>query len=370
MKKSKYTSFEYEEKEREELKKLYADTFPTEVSEFTGKDLKPNISEKVEITKLDLSRGLAFGENPFGQTIIIDIKKEEKSLRRLGYPSIDISVGQFLEVFITKDPSGSFNGSVSAGYEKALKNELHDSIKNENCAYSVKILEVCNGGFMVDLSGIKCFLPGSLAAANRIMNFSDYVGKEINVMVEVYDAKRDIFVVSFKKYLKKIIESEVQNLSFSQLYDGKVTGASNSGVFVEWEEIFTGIVQFDDANRSKLEVLKPGDPVSFYVCDIKNPNRIGISLMEPNERLKNIQELRDSSLSFLGENQDSKIYKGEIFKLKTFGAFVKLENGLAGLIEREKLLDSLEKYESGQLVNCKVSNVDLATFKIQLIEVE
>jgi ribosomal protein S1 len=369
MKNKNFSCFEYDVNERERLKDLYSSTFPESDSNSTGKDLQENSSERIIVTGYDAEKGVALGETPFGQTIIIDTKKEEKHMRKLGYPAIEIVSGQVLDVVIHKDVSGAFNGSVSAGYEKALKRELHRSIKEEDCAFNVRVKNVCNGGFMVDLSGIECFLPGSLAAANRIMNFSDYVGKNLTVMIEIYDQKRDIFVVSFKKYLKKIIDSKVKELSFSQRYEGVITGISGSNIFVEWDEIYTGIINIDENNKEKLESLQSGDQVKFYVSDIKNAQRIGLSILEPNNKLKNIQELKDSSLEVLGENIELKIYKGEITKLKTFGVFVKMENGLSGLIEKEKLVNSIKEYEVGQLVNCSISSVDLSTLKIQLIEV-
>lgn len=368
MKNKNFSCFEYDTNERERLESIYHSTFPEEAKKMYGKDLQNNSSEKVTITGLDPEKGIALGETQFGQTIIIDTKKEEKHMRKLGYPSIDMVPGQSLEVVIHKDASGSFNGSVSAGYEKALKAELNRSIRDEDCAFKVKVKNVCNGGFMVDLSGIECFLPGSLAAANRIMNFADYVGKELNVMVEVYDQKRDIFVVSFKKYLKKIIDREVQNLSFANKYEGTVTGLSNNGVFVEWEEIYTGIIPMDDSNRSTLEKYQSGDSIEFYVIDIKNPQRVTLSVSEPNIKMKSIQEMKDSSSDVLGENSDLKIYKGEVTKIKTFGIFVKMENGLSGLIEKEKLVSSIKEYEVGQSVDCSILSVDVSTLKIQLIE--
>jgi small subunit ribosomal protein S1 len=369
MKNKNFSCFEYEANEREKLKNLYSETFPEGESKLSGKDLQENSSERIVVTGYDSEKGVALGETAFGQTIIIDTKKEEKHMRKLGYPAIEIIPGQVLDVVIHKDASGSFNGSVSAGYEKALKIELHRSIKEEDCAFKVKVKNVCNGGFIVDLSGIECFLPGSLAAANRIMNFADYVGKDLTVMIEIYDQKRDIFVVSFKKYLKKIINSEVKNLSFSKKYEGKVTGASGNNIFVEWEEIYTGIISIDENNRTKLEALQTGDLVEFYVVDIKNPQRIGLSILEPNDKLKNIQNLKDTSSQVLGENTELKTYKAEITKLKTFGVFVKIENGLSGLIEKEKLVKDIKDYEVGQSVNCSISSVDTATLKIQLTEV-
>lgn len=372
MKKRRYSCYDYEQEEREILETLYTESLPEEskLPSFQGKDLENNTSVKVRITLFKEDFGLLIGETNFGQSVVIDLKKEEKNFKRFGYPFFRTSVGDVVDVIVTKDVTGSFNGSLSAGYEKVLKNELFNAIKNENCAFSVNVKEVCNGGFMVNLSGISCFLPGSLAAANRIMNFHDYVGKNINVMVEMYDQKREIFVVSFKKYLSKIIAGKVKDLSFSNNYEGVVTGASSSGVFVEWDEIFTGIIPFDEKNREKLESLKQGDPISFYVVDIKNAQRITLSHAEPNQKMKNLQELKDNSEEVLGENTEVKIYKGEVTKLKTFGAFVKLENGMTGLIEKENLIYTLDSYEEGQLVNCSVFSVDPSTLKVQLIEVD
>ncbi len=368
MKNKNFSSFEYDTTERDRLKDIYDSSFPDVSGVVTGKDLTNNGFERVVVNSFDAEKGIALAETSFGQTIVIDTNKEEKHMRKMGFPSVDMEKGQVLDVVIHKDKGGSFNGSVSAGYEKSLKRELHRSIKDEDCAYRVKVKNVCNGGFMVDLSGIECFLPGSLAAANRIIHFADYVGKELHVMVEVYDQKRDIFVVSFKKYLKKIIDKEVQNLSFASKYEGTVTGASNSGVFVEWEEIYTGIIPMDDSNRENLEKLKAGDVVEFYVIDIKNPQRITLSVSQANEKMKAIQEMKDSSEEILGENTELKIYRGEVTKIKTFGVFVKMENGLSGLIEKEKLVGSIKEYEVGQEVNCSILSVDSSTLKVQLIE--
>jgi ribosomal protein S1 len=371
MKRKNYSCFNYEASDRDLLEKFYSKSFPDELPhDFTGKDLLKNSSIKVTITNVNSETGIAFAETDFGQSILININREIKSLTKLGYPSINIEQGQILDVVINKDISGNYNGSVSAGYEKILKNELHKAITNENSAYGVIVKSVCNGGFMVDLSGIECFLPGSLAAANRIIDFSDYVGKSIPVMVEIYDQKREVFVVSFKKYLKKIIDTRVKDLSFTNKYSGVVTGSSNSGVFVEWEEIFTGIVIFDEKNKEYLEKLKPGDNIDFFVVDIKNPQRILLSVNGANGKMKEIQSLKDSSTEVIGEKSQTTTYKAEISKIKTFGAFVKLENGLLGLIEKEKLVNPIKNYEVGQIINCYVLSVDLSNLKVQLSELE
>jgi ribosomal protein S1 len=371
MKKRKYSCYDYEQEEKEILEKTYTDSMPKEsvFYWFKGKDLQDNSSTKVRIILHNKEKNTMIGETFFGQSVIINLKKEEKILSKMGYPKIEANIGDLIDVVVNKDVTGAFSGSLSAGYEKVLKDELFKSIKKEDCAFTVKIKNVCNGGFMVDLSGLQCFLPGSLAAPNRIVNFQEYVGKNINVMIEAYDQKRDIFVVSFKKYLGKIIAERVKELTFSNNYEGSVTGSSSNGVFVEWEETFTGFIPIDDKNKENLRSLKQGDKVLFYVVDIKNPYRITLSLDSPNEKMKSIQELKENSEEILGKNMAAKTYKGEITKMKKFGAFVKLETGMTGLIEKEKLVNNIENYKEGQSINCSVSSVDSSTLKIQLIEV-
>jgi predicted RNA-binding protein with RPS1 domain len=78
--------------------------------------------------------------------------------------------------------------------------------------------------------------------------------------------------------------------------------------------------------------------------------------------------MKDTSSEVLGENTDLKIYKGEITKTKTFGVFVKMENGLTGLIEKERLVNSIKEYEVGKSVDFSILSVDSSTLKIQLIE--
>jgi len=197
-KKRNYTREEYSPEERAIMDALYEGHFNSNFTQksipFTSKELEENQVLRVKITRI--RDNSAIGEAVNGQSVSIDIVKEEKAIRRLGYPPLDIVEGSELDVVIFKDRSGIYNGSLAAGYENSLKNELSKSIKDEKSAYTVRIESTCPGGFMVNLSGIKCFLPGSLAAANRIIDFQSFVGKTINVMVETYDERRDIFVVS------------------------------------------------------------------------------------------------------------------------------------------------------------------------------
>ncbi len=368
MAKRQYTRDEYSPEEREILDSLYEGYYQTKFTnkniEFTSKELENNQVLNVKINHIKGNQ--AIGETPMGQSISIDLAKEEKAIRRLGFPPLQIAEGIELDVVIFTDRSGVYNGSLAAGYENTLKKELLKSITDENCAYSCVVENTCPGGFMVNLSGIKCFLPGSLAAANRIIDFESFVGRTINVMVETFDEKRDIFVVSFKKYLKNIINHKVEELSLTNQYTGTITGVSSAGVFVEWDEFYTGLIPAEEFEKTgqNMNNLSSGT-ISFYVSDFRNPTRIVLRLTPPEEKEKDLQELKDISLL---KDKENKIYIGTVTKIKNFGVFVKLENNIQGLIERDYLAYSVKDYEVGMQVNCTILDVELQSSKLYLKE--
>jgi len=365
--KKNYTCDDYTSEERSLLDELYNESFSRSFPEgnyHNGKEFDNGSTVRVRVDHIN--NGVAVCESSMGQSVVINLEKELRSIRNLGYTEYDLNIGDVIDIVVLKDKTGTYFGSLSAGHEQSVKKELGKALETNNVAFSAKIESLCNGGFMVNLSGVRCFLPGSLAAANRIMDFSSYLGKKINVMVEMYDEKRDIFVVSFKKYLKKIISEKVQELSFTEKYNGVVTGYAESlGLFVEWDEIYTGLIPTDQVNGD-TSLLNPGTSIEFWVSDIKNPTRIGLTLNEPSQKNKSLQEMKDISV----EPGENKIYKGQVSKVKTFGVFVKLENGFSGLIEREELLKPVNEYSPGQEVSCSVLSVDTSTLKIHLREAE
>ena len=367
-KKRNYTRDEYLPEERALMDELYEGhyqrNFVSKSIEMTSKELEENQVLRVRISTI--SGNQAMGETSVGQSVSIDLTKEEKAIKRLGFPPIEVSVGCEFDVVVFSDKSGYYNGSLAAGYENALKKDLLKSIKDEAAAYACRIESTCPGGFMVNLSGIKCFLPGSLAAANRIIDFQSFVGKTLNVMIEMYDEKRDIFVVSFKKYLKHIIDRKVEDLSLTHEYTGTVTGTSPAGVFVEWDQYYTGLIPAEEfQSAGKIMGIDPGGSVSFYVYDFRNPTRIVLRLTAPEGKDRDLQELKDVSLS---EDKENKIYRGAVSKVKNFGVFVKLENNIVGLVEKDWLAKNPKEYEVGSEIYCTIMDVELQSSKLYLKE--
>lgn len=302
----------------------------------------------------------ALAQTGSGQTIYLDLKKERKDAAKLGIGGLSFTPGENINVRVRKS-NGSYIGSAVEYYVQSIKVELFEQIKKESSAYLVKIESVNKGGYLVDLSGVKCFLPGSLAAANKITDFESYVGKELHVMVEGYVEQKDIFIVSYKKYLNKIMDSKIQELDLTKKYKGYVTGTSDFGVFVEWDGVYTGLIhktEFQNSNSSTS--LVPGNEIEFYVKEIKDNNRLTLTLDQPLEKNVIIQDLERKISDGSLDN-----YEAKVKHKRKNGALVEIiELGLMALIPQDKLGKKGNSLKSGDTLTVSLYEVDVISGKI------
>jgi ribosomal protein S1 len=322
--------------------------------------------EVYECKLINLKEDEALAQTPSGQTIYIDLKKEKRDALKLNIEGLNFSPGETIKAKVRKI-NGTYIGSVVEYYVHSMRAELFEQIKKETSAYTVKVISVNKGGYIVDLSGVKCFLPGSLAAANKITDFESYIGKEIPVMIEGYVEAKDIFIVSYKKYLNKIMDSKIRELDLTKKYKGYVTGTSDFGVFVEWDSVYTGLIHKTEfENDGSLGSLHPGSEIEFYVKEIKENNRLTLTLDKPLERNILIQNLENQIKEGTAESFDAVIKH----KRKN-GALVEIpELGLMALIPQERIGKRGNLLKTGDIVSVIPFEVDTISGKIfvQLVE--
>jgi len=203
-----------------------------------------------------------------------------------------------------------------------LKEDVEYFAKNNKWFY-VKVVELIKGGYLaIYKNQIKCFLPGSHAAANVIRDFSEYLHKEIPVMVENFDSVNNLYIVSYKKYIKETLPQKVSDLSFIQKYTGTLTNNPyDFGVFVEFQNYYTGLIHKSDFENEAVfkefaKGLKSGDHLEFWVKDVvqkKGDYRI-ILTVNPDKVdsvKKSWQSLKDSiegqTLSYVYERGSMKM---------------------------------------------------------------
>ena len=311
-------------------------------------------------TLATLKEDEALAQTTSGQTIYIDLKRERRDAEKLSLQGLTFNPGEEVNARVRK-VNGSYNGSVIDYYIHSLRAELFEQIKKESSAYRIKILSVNKGGYIAELSGIKCFLPGSLAAANKITDFESYIGKEMHVMIVGYVEAKDIVIVSYKKYLNKIMDSKIQELDLTKKYKGYVTGTSGFGVFVEWDSVYTGLIhktEFSDDNS--LSLLSSGSEIEFYVKEIKDNNRLTLTLDKPLERNVIIQDLENHVKDGTGEPLEAKVKHR-----RKNGALVEIvQYGLMALIPQDRLGKKGANIKTGDDVTVTPYEVDTITGKI------
>ena len=167
--------------------------------------------------------------------------------------------------------------SIGDGLRSRIEQEFAKEIRDNECkyAYNATVKEINNGGYIVDVMGIKCFLPGSLAAAGIITDFEALMGKTIPVMPINYMPNSG-FVVSYKKYLNAILPAKIEEeLHVGQHVSVKVTGTSRNGIFVTFKDkngeyVFNGLVHrsvmsYDFENEFNRHSFNVNDEFWAYI---------------------------------------------------------------------------------------------------------
>lgn len=255
--------------------------------------------------------------------------------------------------------NNNIKGSLTKGHIEKMKSEFVSEIKEPTSAYSARILEKNKGGFMVEVSGVPAFLPGGLAAANKIIDFDDYVGTDVTVMIEDYFVNSDTFIVSHKKYIKHMLPSMIADLDTEEMYVGTVTGTAKYGVFLEFGKSDTGIMLTGLLHTSKMSnetkqmfndrEFRPGVEVEFWIKEITPDNRIILTDVDPMEKLNAIKEFKETSLGM--------VRNGKVISVKPFGSLVRIERDIIGLIPRKELSYKKKSFSVGDSVNITVDEV-------------
>jgi len=275
-----------------------------------------------------------------GLTLTIDLSREKKFIQVFGYSTpeeftdalkdkenVKEIVKTGLTVYVLES-TPTVKVSLWQGYLKTVRDEFMNQILNPSKAYTAKIIQANKGGFFVEVQGLEAFMPGSLAAPNKIEDFQSYIGKEIIVMVEDFLKEMNSFIVSHKKYLAHIIPIKIKELDLMKKYTGNITGCSKYGIFVEFENLFTGLLhtsKMDEITKGafiKFE-YKAGDEIDFFISEIAKDNRIILTKENPEEKLNKIN-------NFIINSKD-KTLEATVAAVMNFGIIVNVED-LNGLI--------------------------------------
>lgn len=299
------------------------------------------------------------------------IPAKELSIRQDVDPSEVVKVGDHVEALVLQkeDKEGRLILSKKrAQYERAWS-RIEDIMRRGETIKG-PVIEVVKGGLILDI-GLRGFLPASLVELRRVRDLHPYVGQELEAKIIELDRNRNNVVLSRRAFLeesqsegrKKFLES----LRKGERRRGVVSSIVNFGAFVDIGGGVDGLVHVSELSWKHVdhpsEVVSVGQEVDVEVLDVDlDRERVSLSLKATQE---------DPWREFERKHQTGEVISGTVTKLVPFGAFVRVGEGIEGLVHISELSDQhVESPEQviqvGEQVRVKVVDVDVSRRRISL----
>ena len=298
------------------------------------------------------------------------IPSKELSIKHDVDPFDVVQVGDEIEALVQQkeDKEGRLILSKKrAQYERAWG--TIEKIKDEDGVVTGKVIEVVKGGLIIDI-GLRGFLPASLVEMRRVRDLQPYVGQELEAKIIELDKNRNNVVLSRRAWLEQT-QSEVRHNFLTQLQKGQirkgvVSSIVNFGAFVDLGGV-DGLVHVSELSWKHIdhpsEVVEVGTEVTVEVLSVEmDRERVSLSLKATQE---------DPWQAFARLHQIGQIVPGKVTKLVPFGAFVRVEEGIEGLVHVSELAERhVEIPEQVVTVNdevmVKIIDIDLDRRRISL----
>jgi len=298
------------------------------------------------------------------------IPSRELSIKHDVDPAEVVAVGDTVEALVLQkeDKEGRLILSKKrAQYERAWGDV--EKIKEADGVVKGTVIEVVKGGLIVDI-GLRGFLPASLIELRRVRDLSPYLGQEIEARILELDKNRNNVVLSRRALLEQT-QSETRtnflnNLKPGQIRKGVVSSIVNFGAFVDLGGV-DGLVHVSELSWKHIEhaseVVEVGQEVTVEVLSVEHDReRVSLSLKATQE---------DPWQVFARTHAIGQLVPGTVTKLVPFGAFVRVADGIEGLVHISELSSrhvelAEQVVKVGQEVFVKLIDIELDRRRISL----
>jgi small subunit ribosomal protein S1 len=283
----------------------------------------------------------------------------------------NIKIGDEIQVLLERFENDE--GMVVLSKEKADQRQNWERIVkvyNDSGIIEGKVRSVVKGGLMVNI-GCDAFLPGSQIDVVLPKNLNQIVGTTIQVKIVKLNEDRKNAIIS----RREIIEEErskkrsalFSTISKGSLIKGLVKNITDFGAFIDLDGV-DGLLHITDMSWNRIqhpsEMLKIGDEIEVKVLDIDTEKeRLSLGLKQKTENpWEKVAERYTVG---------AKVH-GTVSNLLPYGAFVKLEDGVEGLIHvselswTKRIARPSDILKQGQEVEAVVISINPAEQKISL----
>ena len=334
--------------------------------DFKDRKLKENEIIKATVTEITKNFIVVDCKAKMEGMIHIEEFKNDDELNKL-------KVGSQIEVYLERIES--FKGEIIISRDKARKMKAWKKMENvfetqeEMTGY---ITGKVKGGFITTVEGLPCFMPSSQIDVRPLKKIDHLMNTPIKVMATRIDKNRGNVCVSRRAVLEKSKNAEIsealKNIKEGDVVDNAIVKATlDWGIFLEINGI-DALLHVSDLSHGRVK--KPSDLVTIgqklkvKIIKIDNKtNRVSASIKALTEDpFDNIEK----------KYKVGEIYDGVVTKMMDYGCFVKIEDGVEGLIHNSELdwsnrnVKPSKVLSVSQNIKFKIVNIDKETKRISL----
>jgi small subunit ribosomal protein S1 len=313
-----------------------------------------------------------------GEDVVIDIGYKSQGIIKIdewkdeGVDGVTLpTAGDEVQVLLEALEDDS--GVIGLSYRKAKRQKEWEGVlakHKEGDVVNGMVTRKIKGGLLVNI-GVNVFLPASQVDIRRPADIGDYIGRSIECMILKIDEARRNIVVSRRKLIETQREQMKRKLlgeiEVGQIRKGVVKNIADFGAFVDLGGI-DGLLHITDMSWGRItnphDMVKIDQELEVYILNVdKEKEKIALSLKH---------KTASPWQSVEGKYPVNSRHKGEVVNIMSYGAFVKLEPGVEGLVHisemswLKRINHPSEVVSIGDVVDVQVLNINRDKQEISL----
>ena len=284
-----------------------------------------------------------------------------------------LKVGSQIDVYLERIES--FKGEIVISREKARKMKTWKKMEKvfetqeEMTGY---ITGKVKGGFITNVEGLPCFMPSSQIDVRPLKRIDHLMNTPVKVIATRIDKNRGNVCVSRRAVLEKSKNAEItealKNIKEGDIVDNAIVKATTDwGIFLEINGI-DALLHVSDLSHGRVK--KPADLVTIG-------QKLKVKITKIDEKTNRVSASVKALTEDPFDNIEKKykvgeFYEGVVTKIMDYGCFVKIEEGVEGLIHSSELdwtnrnIKPNKVLSVSQKIKFKIANIDKETKRISL----
>ena len=286
-------------------------------------------------------------------------------------PEDIVKVGDEIETYVMRVNDVEGVATLSKKRLDSVKNwDTIEAAVEEKTILEGTVTEVNKGGIVVNVKGIRVFVPASQTGKPRGADLSEMVKEQVKLRITEVNRSRRRVVGSIRSVLAEERAAKAAevwaNIEEGKHYEGTVKSLTSYGAFVDIGGV-DGMVHVSELSWSRIknpaEVVSVGDKVNVYVISFDaEKKKISLGMKDRNE---------DPWEKFTSTYEVGSVASVRVVKLMTFGAFAEIVPGVDGLIHISQIADHRiakadEVLSIGQEVEAKIIDINEEKKKVSL----